>query len=74
MVELMARTTCTVSREDGFWVAVVDGVPGAATEVRQLAALDTEVRDLLSGLLDQDEDSFDLRYQLHDAIGAGADK
>lgn len=41
-----------VSREDGMWVGVVRGVRGGATEVRRLAKLESEVVDLLAGLLD----------------------
>lgn len=64
----------SVTREDGYWVAVVDGVPGGATEVRRLSTLDTEVRDLLSGLLDVDEDALRLDYDYSEALGAGAHK
>lgn len=58
-----------VHREGRWWVAEVVGVPGGATEVRKLADLDAEVRDLLSGLLDADEESFDLEYDFRPAFG-----
>ncbi len=61
-----------VTREDDFWVAVVHGVPGWATEARHLADLDGEVRDLLSGLLEVDGDSLDIDYDLSGAIGQAA--
>lgn len=51
-----------VTREDGYWVAVVDGVRGGATETRRLSALDAEVRNLLAGLLDVDPDALELNY------------
>jgi hypothetical protein len=61
-----------VTREDGFWVAEVQDVRGGATEARRLSALDGEVRDLLAGLLDLDEDSIELRWDLWPAIGEDA--
>lgn len=57
-----------VKREAGFWVGVVQGVPGGATETRTLAGLEAEVRDLLAGLLDIDEDELHLRLQLSPAL------
>ena len=61
----MARASypVTVTCEDEFWVAVVEGVPGAATETRHLSTLETEVRDLLAGLTGQDEHDFDLDFR-----------
>lgn len=63
--------TVTVSRESGYWVAVVEGMRGGATETRRLSALDTEVRDLISGLTDIDPQEilleWDLWPALHDA-------
>lgn len=61
-----------VSREGRWWVAEVDGVPGGATEVRRLTELDTEVRDLLSGLLDLAEDEVELDYDFRPAFGEDA--
>ena len=61
-----------VSREGHWWVAEVDGVPGGATEVRRLTELDTEVRDLLSGLLDLAKDEIELDYDFRTAFGADA--
>ncbi|MFT4299511.1 MAG: hypothetical protein QM597_07755 [Aeromicrobium sp.] len=54
----------TVTREDGYWVAVVDGLRGGATEARTLAKLDVEVRDLIVGLTDTTEDDFTVDYAL----------
>jgi hypothetical protein len=59
----------TVSRESGWWVAEVDGVLGGATEATRLVDLETEVRDLLAGLLDQEEDAFELRWDAAVARG-----
>jgi len=53
----------TVSREEPWWVAVVAGLPGGATEARRLDQLEVEVRDLIAGLTDADEDSFDLTWE-----------
>lgn len=61
--------TVRVSREGRYWVAEVDGVPGGATEVRRLVELDGEVRDLLAGLLDVEEESLVLRYDFSPAFG-----
>lgn len=66
------RYVVQVSREDGFWVAAVAGVAGAATETRRLAHLEVEVRDLLSGLLDVDDDTFDLEFQFAPALASAA--
>jgi hypothetical protein len=61
-----------VSREGKFWVAVVDGVRGGATESRRLANLEVEVRDLLAGLLDTDPDDLDLNFQMAPALSCKA--
>ena len=58
----MTSYTVTVSREEPWWVAVVDGLPGGATEARRLSQLETEVRDLIAGLTDTTEDAFDLDW------------
>ncbi|MFB8229581.1 hypothetical protein [Cellulosimicrobium sp. NPDC055967] len=50
-------------------MAVVEGVPGGATETQRLADLEGEVRDLLAGLLDEDEDSFELSWDLTAVLG-----
>ena len=62
--------TVAVTHEGKWWVGRVDGVVGAATEVACLADLETEVRDLLAGLLDADDDDFDLSWDLSGVIGA----
>jgi len=59
----MTTYTITVSREEPWWVAVVAGLPGGATETRRLDQLETEVRDLIAGLTDVDEDAFDLNWE-----------
>src|SRR5689334_5189481 len=56
----MKRYAVTVSREGLWWVAVVDGLPGGATESRRLDQLEAEVRDLIAGLTDTSEDAFEL--------------
>jgi DNA-directed RNA polymerase specialized sigma24 family protein len=52
----------TVTREDGLWVAVVDGLAGGATDVEHFDELDTEVRDLVAGLTDADPHEFDIEW------------
>ncbi|GAA1742303.1 hypothetical protein GCM10009809_42010 [Isoptericola hypogeus] len=59
----------TVTREGKWWVAEVDGVLGGATETQRLADLEEEVRDLLAGLLDADDDSFELKWDLSAVLG-----
>lgn len=49
-----------VTREGQWWVAVVDGLAGGATEASSLVALEVEVRDLISGLTNADEQAFDV--------------
>jgi hypothetical protein len=58
----MTSYTVTVSREEPWWVAVVGGLPGGATEARRLNQLETEVRDLIAGLTDSSEDAFELDW------------
>lgn len=60
----MTTYTAMVTREGGYWVAVVEGLRGGATEARTLANLEVELRDLIAGLLDLDEDSFELEMRL----------
>ena len=61
-----------VHREGRYWVAVVDGLRGGATEVRALSALEVEVRDLISALTDAAPDSFDLEWDYTDALPESA--
>jgi hypothetical protein len=51
-----------VTREDNLWVAVVDGLPGGATDVARMVDLETEVRDLIAGLRDVDPDDFEINW------------
>lgn len=56
----------TVTRDDGLWAAVINGLPPqaiGATDVERFADLDTEVRDLIAGLTDTDPDSFGLAWR-----------
>lgn len=39
--------TATVTREGGWWLATVDGLPGAHTEAQTLARLDIYVREVI---------------------------
>ena len=64
----MKTYRANVTREDGYWVAVVEGLRGGATETRTFAALEGEVRDLVAGLTDTDEDSFGLELELSDEL------
>lgn len=53
-----------VTREDGYWVGVVDGLRGGATESRTLAGLEAELVDLIQGLLDLEEGQVKLNIQM----------
>lgn len=57
------KYTVDVHREDNKWIAIVAEVRAAATEVDDFAELDTEVRDLVSGLQDREPDSFELEWR-----------
>ncbi|MFF2832140.1 hypothetical protein ACFVSK_10280 [Cellulosimicrobium cellulans] len=50
-------------------MAVVEGVPGGATETQRLADLETEVKDLIAGLLDVDEADLILTWDLTAVLG-----
>lgn len=60
-----------VTREKPFWVAEVEGLPGGATETRALADIDGEVRDLISGLADVDEEEISLTWDYSHAFPEG---
>lgn len=56
----------TVTRDDGLWAAVIDGLPPhviGATDVERFGDLEVEVRDLIAGLTDTDPDSFALAWR-----------
>ena len=61
-----------VSREGSYWVAVVVGIRGGATESRTLAGLEAEVVDLLVGLLELNEDEITLEFDFAPALGGDA--
>jgi hypothetical protein len=50
----------TISREEPWWVAVVDDV--GATEAKKIAELEDMVRDLIVAMRDLDEPDFDLTW------------
>src|SRR6266545_1982877 len=54
----------TITREDGLWVAVVNGLTGGATDVEHFTELDSEVRDLIAGLTDVDPHEFDVEWHV----------
>jgi hypothetical protein len=60
MDRLMRRDTyrVTVSREEPWWVAVVDGV--GATEAKKFSDLEDMVSDLIAVMRDIDKPDFDL--------------
>lgn len=64
----MATFDVAISREDGYWVGVVDGLRGGATEARTLAGLEAEIVDLIQGLLDLEEDEVEINRRLDDGI------
>lgn len=61
----MSDYDVTVMREDGLWVAYIEG-PGlgpAATDTPRFADLDAEVRDLITGLTGADPESLHLHWR-----------
>lgn len=66
MTDRLPTYSVDVSREDGLWVAVVEGLPAGATDVEKFAELPDAVRDLIASLRDIEPDSFwiDWRYRL----------
>lgn len=66
VIDQLPAYSVTVSREDGLWVAVVDGLPAGATDVEKFEELDDAVRDLIAFLADVEPDAFwiDWRYRL----------
>lgn len=57
--------TATITREDGWWLASVDGLAGAHTEARTLSMLDRNVRDVIvlaADLPDEAADGLDIDY------------
>jgi len=58
----MTSYAVTVSREEPWWVAVVSGLSGGATEARRLDQLEVEIRDLIGGLTDTRDDEVDLEW------------
>jgi hypothetical protein len=63
------KVTVKVSREGKWWIGEVESVRGATTETTRLADLETEVRDLLGGLLDLDDDEFELTWDMSAVLG-----
>lgn len=53
----------TVTREDGLWVANIAELSPGATDVEHFADLETEVRDLISGLSDADPDELEVSWR-----------
>lgn len=64
----MSTFNVAVTREDGYWVGVVEGLRGGATEARTLAGLDVELVDLIQGLLDLDEDEVTLNLDMGEDV------
>ncbi len=66
MTDRLPTYSVVVSREDGLWVAVVEGLPAGATDVEKFEDLHDAVRDLIASLRDVDPDSFwiDWHYRL----------
>jgi hypothetical protein len=54
----------TVSREDGLWVAVVEGLPAGATDVERFEDLHDAVHDLIGTLLDTEPGNFWVQWHL----------
>ncbi|SDC33095.1 hypothetical protein [Actinokineospora iranica] len=58
MTDALPVYSVVVSREDNLWVAVVEGLPGGATEVEHFRDLPDAVRDLIATLVDSETDAF----------------
>ncbi|MCL1801062.1 MAG: hypothetical protein FWG25_06850 [Promicromonosporaceae bacterium] len=67
---MRSRFTVSVSREGKWWIGEIIGIKGAATEVTRLIDLEIEVRDLISGLLDIDDDDIDLDWDMSEILGS----
>lgn len=66
MTDQLPAYSVVVTREDGLWVAIVDGLPAGATDVEKFEELDDVVRDMIAFLADIEPDTFwiDWRYRL----------
>lgn len=67
----MTTYTATVTREDGWWLASIDDLPGAHTEARTLAALDLAIREvvvLAAGLPDEAMSDLHIDYSFHTGL------
>jgi len=56
----------TVTRDENLWAAVVHDLPKGiigATDTEHFADLETEVRDLIAGLIDADPDGFRIEWR-----------
>jgi hypothetical protein len=58
MTDQLPVYAVTVSREDDLWVAVVDGVPGGATDVAHVHELPDAVPDLIATLVGVEPEEF----------------
>ncbi|RLK54147.1 hypothetical protein [Actinokineospora cianjurensis] len=69
MTDQLPVYSVVVSREDDLWVAVVEQLPGGATDVERFGELPDAVRDLVSTLVGVEPDAFwiEWRYQQGDA-------
>ncbi|MFC7342404.1 hypothetical protein [Saccharopolyspora griseoalba] len=55
--------TAAISREGNMWVAVVDGLPGGATDTPNFADLEVFVPDLIASLTDSDPADFAVEWR-----------
>jgi hypothetical protein len=58
MTDQLPVHSVLVSRQDDLWVAVVDGVPGGATDVKHFEDLHDAVNDLIATLTDTEVGDF----------------
>jgi hypothetical protein len=54
-----------VTREDNSWVAIADGVPGAAADDEHFDELAVDIRDAIGFLTNSDRDSFDIAWNVN---------
>jgi hypothetical protein len=63
MTDQLPAYSVSVSRENELWVAVVDGIPGGATDVERFEDLPNAVEDLIATLTDTDAGNFWVEWQ-----------
>jgi DNA-directed RNA polymerase specialized sigma24 family protein len=63
MTDQLLVYSVLVSREDDLWVAVVDALPGGATDVERFEDLHDAVHDLIATLTDTEIENFRIEWR-----------